>query len=309
MPDSEIKQFTRPEALETALRFLHSGMATSSQEYVSDVPGLLEDLEWNFFDEVHRIYVHGTYDGMLKVFAGKTFSVNTVRFGRFPIFIQVANAKIGPGFFYQAMTVLGILYCHQIVTMRQMEPSKIRLTRKWITASHWIFKPLHGLFNRMLARLQEKQDKEDNYLIRQRRLDLRNAGFRFSTDDPDFVNSNDLKDHVIFPATGGEVRVKWADIVPKIGIERRIKVGALELILKRSDHSIWVWPGICPHEGAALLSAHKCDGVVQCPWHGRKFRGIEMPLGSVTNWQFLKFTVSLEGDELAVRQNDGAVSG
>src|SRR5262245_6485148 len=114
MPASQIEQFTRPEDLHRALRALHAGMALSAGSYVSDVPGTLADLEWNFFDELHRVHTHSTYQGMFKVFAGKTFSVNTVRVGGLPILVQVANAKLASGLFYQSMTIFGLLYCHQV---------------------------------------------------------------------------------------------------------------------------------------------------------------------------------------------------
>ena len=304
MVTSQVEQFIRPENLEQAIRALHSGMVVTTGEYISDVPGYLVDLEWNFFDELHRIHVHGTYDDMLKVFAGKTFSVNTVRFGRLPIFVQVANAKLAAGLFYQSMTILGLIYNHQIVSMSQLDGGKVRLERRWLTASHWLFRPLHGFFNRMLLRLQDKQDREDNALVRERRYRLREAGFHFKTDTPDFINSNQLNDHVQFPPGDRENRLNLASVLPSVGSESRVKVGSLELLLKRGESAILVWPGICPHEGAALEAQHRCDGVVQCPWHGRRFKAAELPLKSDAKWRFLNFLVSLEGEELVVKAGE-----
>jgi nitrite reductase/ring-hydroxylating ferredoxin subunit len=302
MPDSQVERFIRPEQLEKELRALHAGMVVTTDRYVSDVPGYLADLEWNFFDEVHRIHVHGTYNDMFKVFAGKTFSVNTVRLGRLPILVQVANAKIASGVFYQSMTVLGILYCHQVVSMSQVGEGKIRLDRRWLTASHWLFRPLHGPFNRMLMQLQDKQDREDNAIVRERRFQLRQAGFRFQTDDPDFINSNQLFDHVAFPQGDAEARLEFSTLLPKVGSEVRVSVGALELMLKREERGLRVWPGICPHEGAALETRHRCDGIVRCPWHGRQFRGAELAFGSDDKWRFLEFLVGVEGEEVVVRR-------
>lgn len=303
MATSQVEQFIRPEGLEQALRALHPGMVITTSRYVSDVPGYIVDLEWNFFDEGHRIHVHGTYNNMFKVFAGKTFSVNTVCLGRLPILVQVANAKIATGLFYQSMTILGAIYCHQIVSMTQLEDGKARLDRRWLTASHWAFGPLNHLFNRMLLRLQDKQDREDNAIIRERRFRLRRAGFRFVTDDPDFINSNQLHDHVLFPDCDQESRLNFSTVLPGVGSEQRVSVGPLELLVKREEHCLRIWPGICPHEGAALEAQHRCDGVVQCPWHGRRFRGTEFAFGSDTKWRFLDFLVSVEGEDLVVRRN------
>ncbi len=81
-------------------------------------------------------------------------------------------------------------------------------------------------------------------------------------------------------------------------------VGALELIVRRDDDGVTVWPGICPHEGATLEIAHRCDGVIQCPWHGRKFRGTKLTPGS-NGWRFLNFTVSIENDDILVTETTG----
>ena len=43
---------------EQALKVLHRGMVITQGEYASDVPGFIHDLDWNFYDEIHRIYVH-----------------------------------------------------------------------------------------------------------------------------------------------------------------------------------------------------------------------------------------------------------
>lgn len=303
MPSSQVEQFTRPEGLEQALRALHPGAVVTTEQYVSEVPGYVVDLEWNFFDEGHRVHVHNTYQNMFKVFAGKTFSVNNVCVGRLPIHVQVANAKIAPGLFYQCMTILGVIYCHQIVSMTQLEVGKVRLHRRWFTVSHWLFRPLHRVFHRMLLRLQDKQDREDNAVVRERRFQLRRAGFRFVTDDPDFINSNKLDDHVLFPECAPESRVNISTLIPGVGSEQRVSVGPLELLVKREEHCLRVWPGICPHEGAFLDIQHRRDGVLQCPWHGRRFKGAELTFGSGTKWRFLDFLVSVEGEDLVVRRN------
>ena len=299
MAQSQIEQFIRAEDLEQALRA--AGMVVSAGRYVSDVPGRLMDLEWNFFDELHRTHVHGTYQGMVKAFAGRTFSVNTVRAGRLPILVQVANAKIADGLFYQSMTLWGVIYCHQVISMTELEGDKVRLDRRWLTGSHWLFRPLHWIFNRLLLSLQKNQDDEDNALVRGRRLQLRKAGFCFATDDPNFINSNELHDHVRFPPGAPESRLRLSMLLPEVGAEARVRVGALELLLRREAHALRVWPGICPHEGAALTAQHCRDGVVQCPWHGRRFRGAELAFDSGAEWRFLDFRVSLEAEEIVVR--------
>lgn len=294
----EVEQFLQPERLEHALKKLHPGAVISGDEYVSDIPGYINDMEWNFFDEIHRIYVHNTYQDMLKVFNGKSFSVNLVKWGNLPIFIQVANAKVAPNLFYQTMSVLGIIYVHQIMQLEQLD-RQVRLTRKWYTVSHWLFKPLHGWFNRRLMKLQVKQDIEDNDIIRHRRLALRDAGYHFLTDKADFTNSNLLTNNVYFPESEPLARFRLTDL-PAEG-KHHIKVGILELLVAREGENARVWPGICPHEGALMEAKHMCDGVLQCPWHGRKFNGTLLSPGGQP-WQFMDFEVAIDQSELVVRR-------
>ena len=129
-------------------------------------------MEWNFYDELHRQCVHDTYHGLYKVMTGKYFSVNVVRWGNLPIFIQVAGAKIADSIFYQCMTILGVIVHHQVMQISQ-KLDNVLLEVDWCTASHWALRWLHGPFNRRVLRLQRKQDREDTIEIRGRRWDLR----------------------------------------------------------------------------------------------------------------------------------------
>ncbi|MDP1614457.1 MAG: Rieske 2Fe-2S domain-containing protein [Methylococcales bacterium] len=293
----EVELFIKPENLEQHLKKLHQGAVFTKGEYISDIPGYINDMEWNFYDELHRYYVHNTYHDQLKVFSGKTFSVNIVKWGRLPIFIQVANAKIAPNLFYQTMSLLGIFYIHQIMKLEQLDRA-VKLSRSWYTVSHWLFRPLHAYLNRSMMKLQIKQDIEDNEQIRHRRLALRDAGYHFTTDQANFTNSNQLTNNVIFPKSEDESRLSISNINTQD--IQRVTVGILELLVKRENNHLRVWPGICPHEGALLNEKHVCDGIVQCPWHGRRFSGTLLKEGG-DPWCFSHFEVSLETGHLLVR--------
>ncbi len=291
----EIELFTQPERLELKLKELHKGAVITKGNYISEVPGYVNDMEWNFYDELHRYYVHDTYHDMFKVFSGKTFSVNLVKWGKWPIFIQVANAKVAPNLFYQTMSILGIFYVHQIMKIEPLERS-LKLTRSWYIVSHWLFKPLHAFLNRSMLKLQTKQDIEDNEQIRHRRLSLRDAGFHFKTDCPDFTNSNQLTNNVIFPASEKTSRLNLSNLLNDAA-PQNITLGILELLIKREGNSIRVWPGICPHEGASLNSQHLCKEFIHCPWHGRRFPGTLLQEGGAP-WRFMDFDVSLQNNSL-----------
>ncbi len=298
LDEVEIELYTKPERLEQHLKKLHPGAVFTKGEYVSDIPGYVNDMEWNFYDELHRYYVHNTYHDMFKVFSGKTFSVNIVKWGQLPIFVQVANAKVAPNLFYQTMSILGIFYVHQIMKLEQLD-RQVRLVRSWYTVSYWLFKPLHRFLNRKMLRLQVKQDIEDNEQIRHRRLALRDAGYHFATDKADFTNSNRLTNNVIFPPSDDEAQIAIAHL--HADHTQNISVGILELLLRREEDGVRIWPGICPHEGASMNKDHVCEGVVQCPWHGRRFAGTLLQDGGKA-WRFMNFDVSLEKQNLIVRR-------
>lgn len=294
--DPEVLKFIPPDRILENLKKLHSGMVVTQDKHQSLVPGFINDLEWNFYDEYHRYYVHHTYDDMYKVMAGKYFSVNIVRWGNLPVFIQVANAKITDRLFYQCMTILGIICLHQIVRLTQKE-EEVLIEVDWYTASHWLFRWLHRPFNKKLMKLQKKQDEEDNIEIRGRRLDLRHRGFKFTTDNPDFINSNILTNNVILPATESPLRIDLQDYLD--GNIHRIDCKVVELMLKhRSNDEIEIWPAICPHEGALLKQLHLCDGIAVCPWHGRRFPAVVLNSTDKNQWEFLTLQLTHKGQYL-----------
>jgi nitrite reductase/ring-hydroxylating ferredoxin subunit len=299
--DPQVLKYLPPDRLAEHLKQLHPGMVVTHGHHESLVPGYLNDLEWNFYDELHRQCVHDTYHGLYKVMTGKHFSINVVRWGNLPIFMQVANAKIKDGMFYQSMTVLGIIMLHQVQQISQ-KADEVLLEVDWYTASHWIFRWLHGPFNRRLLRLQRKQDLEDNIEIRGRRRDLRHRGFGFDTDDPDFINSNRLTDNVRLPPLATPVRIDLSDFA--LDRVHRVAQGPIELLLRRkSADQVEVWPALCPHEGGLIDEKHLRDGQVVCPWHGRRFGSVLLGNGGRDSWRFLSVTVRYKGDHLEVAQS------
>ncbi len=295
---SQIEYCPSPDSLEREIRQLTAGMAVTRGHHESVVPGQVNDLEWNAFDLWHRVFVHKTYLESMNVVRGKHFAVQLTRIGRLPIYTMVANAKIATGLLYQCIDVLGVLYVHQVVRLEQAE-DQVRVVIDWFTASHWAFRILHGFFNRRLLVLQRKQDGED-LQIRARRWELRKRGFRFATDVPDFINSNLLSDHVVLPALADPVRKRLSEI--PAGQVERVPAGPIELLVERVPGGVKVWPGVCPHEGAALEACHRReDDVLHCPWHGRRFKAVTLSSeGQGQTWSFLGLSVKLEKDELVV---------
>jgi nitrite reductase/ring-hydroxylating ferredoxin subunit len=298
--DPQVLRYLPADRLAEHLKELHPGMVVTHGHHESLVPGYVNDLEWNFYDELHRQCVHDTYHGLYKVMTGKYFSINVVRWGNLPIFMQVANAKIMDGMFYQSMTVLGLIMLHQVQRISQKQ-DEVLIEVDWYTASHWMFRWLHGPFNRRLLKLQRKQDIEDNIEIRGRRRELRHRNFHFATDDPDFINSNRLTDNVRLPPLPAPLRIDLSGYA--IGRMYRVAQGPVELLIRRkSEHQVEVWPALCPHEGGLMGEQHLCDGQLVCPWHGRRFGAALLGSGGRDSWRYLSVVVRYRGDHLEVAE-------
>lgn len=294
--EPQVLRSASPTDVEGELRRLHPGIAITHGFNESVVEGFVNDVEWNSMDLWHRVFVHRTYREHLPVFSGAHFALNVTRLGRTPFFAQIANAKISPGLLYQTMTMWGVFYLHQIVRLTQ-EGEKVRIRVDWWIASHPLFRWLHRPFNWRLTKLQLVQDAEDAE-IRARRFALRRTGFRFTTDEPDFVNASDLGDHVVAPVLAAPRRLSLSRL-PLGRIERRVEASC-ELLVERGEDGVRVWPGLCPHEGAAIGPEHLCDGVARCPWHGRRFPAAVLSPAGRREWRYLDWRVALEGDDLVV---------
>jgi hypothetical protein len=294
--DSQVEQYLQPEFVVDRLTRLAPGTAVTHDGLEIVYEGYLSDMKWGVFDLTHRIYVHHTYDNFIPLIASKDLSVLVTTWQRLPLFLQVATARLAPGFFYQTFSVLGLLYCHQISRMTQ-EGGNTRVVMNWYIASHRFLKFLHPIFNRRLRKLQTVQNAED-VPVRERRLALRKRGIRFTTDAPDFINANDLGDHVILPLQAWPLRVSIAGL--QEGAVTPIAAGPVELLLRKEGDDVWIWPSLCPHEGASMTAAHLCDGYLSCPWHGRKFRGMRLTATGRESMSYLGLSITREGANLVV---------
>jgi Rieske [2Fe-2S] domain len=296
MRETEVAQFVNSDEIEARLKELHPGAVVSRGHLETKVRGHLLDGEWGVFDLLHRPFVHHTYPNFIPLISSKDVSVLITPWGRMPVFFQVVTARVGPALYHQTFSVFGILYCHQVSHMSQ-QGDEIRVSMDWFLVSHWLFKWLHKLFDRRLARLQNEQGDEDAPL-RERRLELRKRGVRFVTDEPDFINANDLSDHVIPPPASWPLRVS----LPRAnGAYQHVRAGALELLVRQEADSLIVWPGLCPHEGARLDETNLCDRRLTCPWHGRSFGPTTFPKGGNAALRYLGLIIERDDDDLVVR--------
>lgn len=257
---------------------------------------LLQDLEWNSMDQHHRPHVHNTYQECARLFLSEAVTVSVTKAGPWPFFVMLTDIRLKPGFYYQSYTILGLWYVHCV---QYAVPKDGRLYQRvdFHVLSHWFFKFMHKPILKRLIDINEKLNKED-FPIRRRRLDLRKKGYRFCTDDPNFLNSNSLTDNVIVPFAESAGRFPLKQFSSEV---RKISVGPIDLLVKTDDgRSFLVWPEACPHEGGPLAEAKLCDKALVCPWHDLKFQAtvVSREKSGVSLGQL---NLSLEGEELVVR--------
>jgi hypothetical protein len=184
------------------------------------------------------------------------------------------------------------------------EGEKTRVKIDWYLVSHWLLKFLHPLFSWRLRKLQTTQNSEDAPL-RERRFELRKRGLSFITDNPDFLNANDLGDHVRLPQQDWPLRVKLPKVL--VGETVHVQLGPFELLLRREADGLMVWPGLCPHEGARFEANHLCEDQLSCPWHGRKFRPTKLRPGGEGMLRYLGLAITWQSDELVAAPEERGV--
>lgn len=294
---SQIRKAISIQDLDNQLSKLHKGMYISKGSYSTRGPSTVVDYEWNHLDQGHRNYLHDAYHDAIRVATSNDIAISVTAWKNLPIYIQVADMRIGRGLFYQTFNVFGLIFCFQICRMTQ-DGDQVRMEIEWRTASSKWLRFLHGPFNKRLHAIQKKQDGED-FVIRDRRARLRALGFRFKTDEPDYINANILTDMVIFPALEGGTLRQSIEGLPK-GQRSRVKMGPVELYVTPTDSGIDLWPALCPHEGAIMPEEKFCDGILQCPWHGRRFKATSLAPGS-GSYRVANLVITLEGRDLVAR--------
>ncbi len=128
---------------------------------------------------------------------------------------------------------------------------------------------------------------------------MRKAGFRFTTDVPDFINSNMLTDNVIVPESQHTAQASLAAL--KEGVKEEVKLGQLTFLAEKRGADYTIWPTVCPHEGAKMRKDKICEkGAIHCHWHGRAFPSVTLSQSGRTTFKYIDLTIRLNGDVLAV---------
>ncbi|OGT42935.1 MAG: hypothetical protein A3F42_06700 [Gammaproteobacteria bacterium RIFCSPHIGHO2_12_FULL_37_34] len=264
----------KPETLEKAYQTFSPHLAVTKDSFEIDVPNLLPDMEWNHMDQLHRPYIHQTYEASLRIAVGKDFAVSLTRWQRIPLFITISDIRIKPGLYYQIMTIAGLIVVHLVISMEEVD-KVVHLKIEWFITSHKWLKFLHKPLSKKFYKLNTRLQKEDHQ-IRARRYELRNKGYTFASDPVDYLTSNTIGCNTIYPALSPTL-IDIKDL--QSNQLTKFSVGQHSFLIKKQDNEYLIWPAVCPHEGGDLSKGKTCDHhQIQCPWHGLKFTAVRLSM-------------------------------
>ncbi|OGT35021.1 MAG: hypothetical protein A3F11_07385 [Gammaproteobacteria bacterium RIFCSPHIGHO2_12_FULL_37_14] len=267
-------KYIKPEMLESEYKNLAPNLVITKDCFEIDVPNFLVDMEWNHMDQLHRPYIHHTYEESIRIALNKDFAVSLTRWKRIPLFITVSDIRIKPGMYYQIMTIAGLILVHLVISMEETNEI-VHLKIEWFISSHkwlkFLHKPLSKKFFRLNTRLQAEDDQ-----IRKQRYELRKKGYHFASDPVDYYTANTLKCNTIYPTIADKLTINMEHLLPDQ--LTKFIVGAHSFMIKKNNaNEYFIWPAVCPHEGGDLLKGKACDQYkIQCPWHGLKFTAAQL---------------------------------
>ena len=268
--------------LSKAIKDFCKGTSVTTGNFSCEAPGSVQDLEWNHMDQSHRPFIHSTYSDELRISVGENFANSLTKWGNWPFFINVMDVRVKDAQYYQTFTIGGLIYVHTVIEMSFIDDKNSSLDIEWHISSHWLLKPIHKYLDKKIYKLNVRLQEED-YIIRSQRALLRKYGYNFKSDPPNYFSSNMLTNNTIFPILEKSLKINVDDFTDVNIIENKrgnlYKFGEKEIsfiIQKVSNDEFFIWPSVCPHEGASLENGNFCDGRVTCPWHGLNFTGSKL---------------------------------
>lgn len=259
--------FIREGMVDEGLRKLIPGAYISKGAFKYPGHSELRDLAWNHMDQNHRPYIHRTYGDAMRIFVQAQSAYSLTRFGRWPAVIPVFDGYFKENGFYQFVVVFGLFVIVNIME-NKVVANGTEIDIAWVIASHRWLRFAHPVLHRRLIRVNDIQNREDDP-IRDRRAAMRAEGYRFLTDEPNFVNSNLMENNTVFPPLRTRATIAFADLPENRAV--RIAIEHCAYVFRRTERGVEVWPGVCPHEGAEINTDRISGSVVKCPWHGLEF--------------------------------------
>ena len=231
----------------------------------------IRDLDWNHMDALHRPNIHDTFHESIRIASNKNYQFSYTRIGKLPFVVPVYDVRIGEGEFYQTYSLFNLFTIISYTKIDKINNLQVKQNIEWLIASPKYLKFLHKFISRKIYKMNKLQTEED-IVIRERRFKLRKAGFSFGTDNPNYLNSNDLTSKIIPPKNNSliDLKIDFNDL-SKIEI-KKFKIECITLYIRRDKDNILIWPGICPHEGAELTRDCFVNDLISCPWHNLNFK-------------------------------------
>src|SRR4051794_23762180 len=226
--------FIREDKIDEALGRLIPNVRITKGHYKYPTRPEQRDLVWNHMDQTHRPHIHRTYGEAMRMHIGKEAAFSLTRFGNWPIVVPVFDGYHKDNGFYQVICLFGLIVIVNFIQACPMERGT-RMEIDWAIASHRLLRFLHPALDRRLRRLNDVQNVEDE-VIRDQRVALRANGYRFLTDQPDFVNSNAIGNNVVYPPVAGTHSLSVADLHE--GEVRRVEVDRRAYLLRRSGDGL-----------------------------------------------------------------------
>lgn len=266
-------RFIRPSKLFDSIAGFAPKNSTTRGEFFLDMPYNKIDVEWNHMDQLHRPFIHDTYNDNIRIALGRDFATSLTRWGKWPFLITVTDMRVGEGLFYQTLVLAGLFFIHNTISMTDIEDkgdgNTLRLKLEWIIHSHWLLKPLHAVLSTMFYKLNVRLQQEDAP-VRGARCELRKKGYTFLSDPPDYYNSNQLTNNTVYPALPAGASIDTGAL--PMGSRESVTIGNVNFIVQRKEETVRIWPAACPHEGGDLARGKLHDDCrLECPWHGLKF--------------------------------------
>jgi len=288
--------FIREGMIDEGLRKLIPGAHISKGAFKYPSRSELRDLAWNHMDQNHRPFIHRTYGDAMRINVQTQSAYSLTRFGRWPVVIPVFDGYFRENGFYQFVVVFG-LFVIAIVMENKVVANGTEIDIAWAIASHRWLRFVHPILNRQLIRVNDVQNREDDP-IRDRRIAMRAQGYRFLTDEPNFMNSNLMENNTVYPPLRTSASISFSDLPQNHAV--RIVLDNRAYVFRRSNRSVEVWPGVCPHEGAEIGADRLRTGVVRCPWHGLEF-GARILSDASQNLVMCGARLELAGDRITLQ--------
>lgn len=246
------------------------------------------DALWNYLDVPHLNFVHSAVSGK-EFFSSDEVSISIFEQSIFSFRFQALTAIVKRrADLIEYVTTLPLVRLH-VETQLIETLSGCRAITTYTVTTSFILRPFHRLVHWSLGRNYRLLMSED-LPMREQRASLRHRGVTFIRDEDQygFAASKRIQENNVVPAHGQTEIISLACLEASNGerVRHYLSSGMEILFEKRPDSPmVRLLPGICPHEGAPLgtdLTADSSDCRLQCPWHGREFKVVELQPDQVT---------------------------